>query len=274
MRNEADRLVESVDEAIEIGERAGIPVQISHHKAAGRPNWGAVHQSLARIEAARERGLAVHADQYPYTAASTVLGAILGGGRSGAGDAQADEVVLASTAEHPEWEGRSLSDLGAEWGVEGREAGRRVLEAEPGATVIIHSMCEEDVRTVMRHPTTMIGSDGIPTLEGRPHPRLYGSFARVLGRYSREEGLFPLAEAVHRMTGLPARVFGLTERGVVREGAFADLVVFDPERIIDRGTFENPNQYPDGIAHVFVNGTQIVRDGAHTGARPGQALRR
>jgi N-acyl-D-aspartate/D-glutamate deacylase len=274
MRNEAEGLVESVEEAIEIGERAGVRVQISHHKASGRANWGAVRDSLARIEAARARGARVNADQYPYTAASTVLGAIIGLAGRGEGDVEPADVVLASTADHPQWEGRSLAELAAEWGVSGREVGQRVLAAEPGATVILHSMCEEDVRTVMRHPTTMIGSDGLPTLDGRPHPRLYGSFARVLGRYAREAGLFPLEEAVHRMTGLPARVFGLVDRGLVREGACADLVVFDPERVIDRGTFEDPNQYPEGIPHVIVNGVQVVRDAVHTGARPGLTLRR
>jgi N-acyl-D-aspartate/D-glutamate deacylase len=274
MRNEAERLVESVEEAIEIGERAGVRVQISHHKASGRANWGAVRDSLARIEAARARGAPVHADQYPYTAASTVLGAIVALAGRDEGDLEPGDVVLASTAAHPQWEGRSLAELADEWGVPAGEVAQRVLAAEPGATVILHSMCEEDVRTVMRHPTTMIGSDGLPTLEGRPHPRLYGSFARVLGHYAREERLFPLEEAVHRMTGLPARVFGLVDRGLVREGARADLVVFDPERIIDRGTFEDPNQYPEGIPHVIVNGVQVVRDAAHTGARPGRALRR
>ncbi len=274
LRDEAAGLVRSVEEAIEIGERAGVPVQISHHKAAGRPNWGRVRDSLARIESARERGLEVHADQYPYTAGSTVLSAVLGAGGRGAGDVGPEAVVLASTAGHPEWEGRSLAELASQWGVDGDEAGRRVLEAEPGATVIIHTMCEDDVRTVMRHPTTMIGSDGIPTLEGRPHPRLYGTFARVLGRYARDEGLFPMEEAVHRMTGFPARVFGLGDRGVLRPGAFADLVLFDPERVLDVGTFEDPKRSPAGIPHVFVNGRQVIRDGQHTGERPGHALRR
>jgi N-acyl-D-aspartate/D-glutamate deacylase len=140
--------------------------------------------------------------------------------------------------------------------------------------VVLHSMHEDDVRTVMRHPTTMIGSDGIPTLEGRPHPRLYGTFARVLGRYARELGLFALEEAVHRMTGLPARKFGLADRGVVRAGAFADLVLFDPARVIDAGSYEDPHRPPHGIAHVFVNGAPVVREGAHTGSRPGRVLRR
>ncbi|MEN8185028.1 MAG: amidohydrolase family protein, partial [Myxococcota bacterium] len=144
----------------------------------------------------------------------------------------------------------------------------------PGATIVMHSMNEEDVRTVMRHPSTMIGSDGIPTLGGKPHPRLYGTFARVLGRYARDHGVLPLAEAVHRMTGLPAAKFGLADRGAVREGAFADLVLFDPDTVIDVGTYEDPNHPPVGIAHVLVNGVAVVRDGAHTGARPGRALRR
>jgi N-acyl-D-amino-acid deacylase len=126
----------------------------------------------------------------------------------------------------------------------------------------------------MRHPTTMIGSDGIPSLPGKPHPRLWGTFARVLGRYARELGLFSLEEGVHRMTGLPARKFGLRDRGVIRDGAFADLVLFDAARIIDVGTYEDPNHPPAGIHHVFVNGTRVVRDGAHTGARPGRPLRR
>jgi N-acyl-D-aspartate/D-glutamate deacylase len=255
-------------------------VQISHHKAAGRAAWGLVEDSLRLIEAARARGVDVHADQYPYTAGSTVLSAVLqtGGlapsGPSGIGRLEAEAVVVAAAAGHPEWEGRSLAELAREFDLPPREAAERVLAGSPGTTVVLHSMDEDDVRTVLRHETTLIGSDGIPTLEGRPHPRLYGSFARVLGRYARELGLFPLEEAVYRMTGLPARVFGLADRGVVRAGAFADLVVFDPEQIADRGTYEEPKQFPAGILHVLVNGAAVVRDGAPTGARPGRALRR
>ena len=120
----------------------------------------------------------------------------------------------------------------------------------------------------------MIGSDGIPALPGKPHPRLWGTFARVLGRYARDLGLFPLEEAVHRMTGLPARKFGLRDRGVIRENAFAELALFHPARVLDVGTYEDPNHPPAGIHHVFVNGVRVVRDGAHTGARPGRPLRR
>jgi N-acyl-D-amino-acid deacylase len=280
VRDEGAGLLESFAEAIEVGERADVPVQISHHKATGRDNWGKVTESLRLIEDAQQRGLDVHADQYPYTAGSTILSAIAemarlgateGGGSGGMG---AEDVVIASTASHPEWEGRSMADLAKEFGVSALEAGARILKEEPSATAILHSMSEEDVQTVMRHPSTMIGSDGIPTLGGKPHPRLYGSFARVLGHYARDLGLFPFEEAIHKMTGLSAKKFGFSDRGVVREGACADLVVFDPDTIRDVGTFEDPNHYPTGICHVFVNGQQAVRDGQHTGARSGRALRR
>jgi N-acyl-D-aspartate/D-glutamate deacylase len=140
--------------------------------------------------------------------------------------------------------------------------------------VAMHTMNEEDVRRVMRHPTTMIGSDGIPALGGKPHPRLYGTFPRVLGRYARDERILPLAEAIHRMTGLPAAKFRLQGRGRVAEGAFADLVVFDPATIRDAATFEDPHRPAEGIPWVLVNGTAVVRDGAPTGARPGRPLRR
>lgn len=269
MRDESKGLVPSVEEAIRIGEEAGVPVQISHHKAAGRQNWGLVRESLARIEQARARGLAVHADQYPYTAGSTALSAALLNDMAGPND-----VVIASSPPHPEWEGKSLADLAREFGTSSAEATQRVRAGSPRATVIVHTMNEDDVRTVLRHPSTMIGSDGIPTLEGKPHPRLYNTFARVLGHYARDENVLPLEEAIHRMTGLSADVFGLHERGYVRAGAFADLVVFDPTEIIDRGTFDDPNRYPEGIRHVFVNGVEVADGEKATGAFPGRALRR
>ena len=286
MRNEGARLLQSVEEAIEVGERAGVPVQISHHKASGRENWGRVAESLALIVKAQKRGLNVHADQYPYTAGSTILAAVVQndgfgprsdgaeGGTGGVGRIEPEDVVIASTASHSEWESRTIADFAVEWNLSAQAAAERVLEHEPTATIVMHTMSEDDVRTVMRHPSTMIGSDGIPSLDGRPHPRLYGTFARVLGRYAREEHLFSLAEAVHRMTGFPAQKFGIVDRGVLREGAFADLVVFDPERVIDTGTYEEPHSSPAGIHHVFVNGAHAVRDTQHTGARAGIPLRR
>jgi dihydroorotase/N-acyl-D-amino-acid deacylase len=194
---------------------------------------------------------------------------------TGIGRVRAEDVQLSSAPQHPEWEGRTIASLAEEWGVGAEPAARRVLDAEGiAATVVLHVMCEDDVRTVLRHPTTMIGSDGLPTLQGKPHPRLYGSFARVLGTYVREQGVLSLAEAVHRMTGLSAHRFGLTDRGEIRPGAFADLVVFDPALIADIATYEDPHQPPAGIAHVFVNGAQVVKSGAHTHARPGRTLRR
>jgi N-acyl-D-amino-acid deacylase len=183
--------------------------------------------------------------------------------------------VLSSAPRNPAWEGRSIASLAAEWGLEPLAAAQRVLDAEGmNAAVVIHNMSEDDVRTVLRHPSTMIGSDGLPMLHGKPHPRLYGTFARVLGTYVREQGVLPLEEAVHRMTGLSAERFGLEDRGRLRAGAFADLVLFDPAAIADVATYADPHHPPVGIARVFVNGTEVVRDGAHTGARPGRALRR
>jgi N-acyl-D-aspartate/D-glutamate deacylase len=149
-----------------------------------------------------------------------------------------------------------------------------VLGQAPGMTVVMHMMSEDDVQFVMRHPSTMIGSDGIPTLEGKPHPRLYNSFARVLGHYSRDLELFDLSTAIYRMTGFPAHKFGLRDRGVVKEGAFADLVLFDPATVIDKGTYDNPNQYPVGIRQVFVNGEAAVLDDVVQARRHGRVLRR
>ena len=269
MRDEGVGLLESVAEALEVGRRAGLPVQISHHKASGREAWGLVGRSLEMIEAARAEGLDVWADQYPYTAGSTILSAV-----AAMNGLEPESIVISSCEPRPEWESQSVADLARSWEVEPALAVERVLAEAPGTTVVLHSIDEGDVRTVMRHPTTMIGSDGLPTLEGKPHPRLYGTFARVLGHYSRDLGLFPLAEAVHRMTGLPAARFGLTDRGIIAPGRFADLVVFDPEAVIDRGTFADPKHYPAGIHQVLVNGRLVVDEGSHTGERPGAVLRR
>jgi N-acyl-D-aspartate/D-glutamate deacylase len=274
MRDESLGLLDSVRESISIGEQAGVPVQISHHKATGRQAWGLVSESLALIDAAKARGLKVDADQYPYTAGSTILSAVLADDVKDMRSLEPQDIVIASAAAHPEWEGKSLAELAQVFGVDPAATGQKVLAEEPGATVILHSMDEADVQTVMRHPSTMIGSDGIPTLEGRPHPRLYGTFARVLGHYARDLGLFSLEEAVHRMTGFAATKFGLTDRGAIREGAYADLVVFDPKAIVDRGTFDDPNHLPDGIVHVFVNGVHNVAAGSLLDRRPGRTLRR
>lgn len=282
MRDEGKGLLTSVKEAIEIGARAGIPVQISHHKASGRPAWGLVSMSLKLIEEAQARGENVDADQYPYTAGSTMLRSVLQNGAfsknadgdGGIGSARPADVVVASAPGHPEWEGQSIEALSKMLGKSALDAAEQVATEANGATVILHLMSEEDVQTVLRHPSTMIGSDGIPTLEGKPHPRLYNTFARVLGHYARDLHLMSLEEAVYRMTGFSAKKFSMPERGEVREGAYADLVVFDAAHVIDTGTFEDPNRYPEGIVHVFVNGGQVIRDGKVTDARPGQVVRR
>ena len=280
MRDEGAGLLDSVREAIEIGAQAGVPVQISHHKASGRANWGKVAESLRLIEAAQARGEDVHADQYPYTAGSTILRAVIQNGAfeaetdGGIGGVRPEDVVIAACFERPEWEGRSVAELAHQFGVVPGAAAERVEREAPSTTVVLHMMDEADVQTVLRHPSTMIGSDGIPTLEGKPHPRLYNTFARVIGHYARDLRVLPLASAIHRMTGFPARKFRLEGRGQIAPGAWADLVLFDPERIIDRGTFEEPNRYPDGIAAVIVAGTVAVRDGQLTGARAGRVLRR
>jgi N-acyl-D-amino-acid deacylase len=280
MRNEAEGLLDAVREAIRIGEEGGVPVQISHHKASGRGNWGRVHDSLRLIEQARARGVDVTADQYPYTAGSTSFAAVVQNGAfrgdspGGLGQLGADQVLIATAPTHAEWEGKTLAALAEAWAVPVADAVERVLAGESDQCfVVLFTIGEDDVRTVLAHPTTMIGSDGVPS-GGKPHPRLYGCFPRVLGRYVREERVLDLATAIHRMTGMAAAKFRLAGRGAIRPGAFADLVVFDPARIADAATYDDPRRFPIGIRAVCVNGVEVARDGRHTGARPGRALRR
>jgi len=268
MRDEGHQLLDSIGEAIEIGSEARLPVVISHLKITGRTNFGQIPTALAMIDAADSP---VFADQYPYAAGSTGLAAIVNGSIP---NAEPEDVVVASTHSHESWHGRTLPDIGRELGVDAADAGAAILEHEPAASVIVHMMDEQDVRIVVSRPDVMVGSDGIPTLDGQPHPRLYGTFARVLGRYSREEELLPIESAVHKMTGLPASVFALRDRGVIREGAYADLVLFDPETVLDRGTYADPHQPPEGIDRVWVNGRLVVQAGQHLGTRPGRVLRR
>jgi N-acyl-D-amino-acid deacylase len=174
----------------------------------------------------------------------------------------------------PHFEGKTLEHVATEFDLPAKAAAEKLVrENGMGLVVVIEMMDEADVRTVMRHPSTMIGSDGI-ALGSKPHPRLYGTFPRVLGRYARDLGLLTLEEAVRRMTGMPAVKFHLKDRGFIRAGAFADLVLFDPATVVDTATYDDPRCYPTGISHVFVNGAAVVRDGLHTGARPGRALRR
>ncbi len=260
MRDEGTYLEESVAESLEIGRRAGVAVVLSHHKASGVANHGKTARSLPMVEAAAAEQQ-VSLDVYPYAMSSTVL----------LPDrlAESTRVLVTWSEPYPEVAGRDLSDIAAEHGVSDEEMALRLLPA--GA--IYFAMSEDDVQRVLRFPHAMIGSDGLPH-DPRPHPRLWGTFPRVLGHYSRTLGLMPLEEAVRRMTSLPADRFGLDGRGVIEAGAVADLCLFDPETVIDRASFENPMTPADGIHVVFVAGEAVWEDGATTGARPGRALRR
>lgn len=273
MRDEADHLLDSINETLRIGEAAGVPVQTSHHKAMGRKNWGKVVESLALVEQARARGIDATSDAYPYTAGSTALSALVQGGALE--HVTPADVLIASTPHRHEYEGKTLEDMCRLTGKPLQETVAELLAQEgEGIVAVIFAMDEADVRRVLAHPTTMIGSDGIPSLEGKPHPRLYGTFARVLGTYAREERLLSLEDAVFRMTGLPAQKFRLTDRGLIREGAYADLVVFDPQVIAEAGTYQEPRRYPPGIDYVVVNGKVTADHGRHTGERNGRMLRR
>jgi len=272
IRDEGDGMLDAVAEALRIGEEGGVPVQISHHKAMLERNWGRVEQSLRLIEEARARGLDVTVDVYPYTAGSTALGMLLLAGRTE--DMMGEQLLVVSVKHQHEYEGMSLAEIAQRMGLPLREAALRLLEQEENAVVVVaFAMSEEDVQRVMRYEQAMFGSDGIPSPTGKPHPRLYGAFPRVLGHYVRELRLLSLEEAVRKMTSLPARKHRLRERGEVRPGCFADLCLFDPETVIDRATYEEPRQYPQGIPYVIVNGVLVVDGGIHTGARAGRVLR-
>lgn len=259
MRDESTGVMASIEETAHIGRALGVRAIISHHKVAGLPQHGRTVQTLKRIQelqAQQDLGL----DAYPYTAASTVLTA----GRV----ATAERTFVTTSGPHPEVAGRDVHELAREWGVSIEELCARLQPA--GA--VYFSMAEADVERVLSYPSTMIGSDGIP-LQARPHPRLWGTFPRVLGHYCRHRGLFTLETAVHKMTGLTAQRFGLTDRGVIAPGKAADLVVFDADQVADRATFEEPNQDSAGIDWVVVNGQVAWRQG-EPGALAGRLLPR
>lgn len=269
MRDEGERLLEAIEEAVRIAREAGLPLEISHHKAAGRDNWGKTEQSIALIEQERAAGLDVNFDAYPYTASSTIF-AVMARRR----EAEPEGVIVASVRGKPEFEGKTLAQLADMLDVLADEAAQCVLEADPGAVGIFFMMDEGDVRRVLAHPLCMIGSDGIPSPTGKPHPRLYGTFPRVLGTYVREERVFSLEEGVRKMTSLPARRFGLSGRGELQEGWVADIVIFNPDTITDRATYEDPRRYPAGIEYVIVNGKIAAERGKQTAERAGSLLRR
>jgi N-acyl-D-amino-acid deacylase len=260
MRDEAEHVLDSLDESFRVGEAAQVPVVISHHKVTGVANFGRTAETLPKIAAAM-RQQPVGLDAYPYIASSTVL-------RTQRIE-EALRVMITWSKPHPEQAGRDLADIARDWGLDVIAAAERLQPA--GA--IYWMMDEADVRRVLAFEATMIGSDGLPH-DIHPHPRLWGTFPRVLGHYCREVGLFGLEQAVRKMTGLAAARFGLSGRGIVRAGAYADLCVFDPDTVIDRATFAEPTRPAAGIAHVLVNGRPVWSEGKSTGERPGRALRR
>ncbi len=313
LRSEGDGLLEALEEAITVGRSAGVRVCISHHKAAGKPHWGKTRQTLRRMEEACEEGGEIFCDVYPYTAGSTSLGALVPSWAHSGGmeqmlrrlaDPEQRVILKRQMAEGiPGWEnlggmagydnvlitrtrspanrqavGMTVAEWAARKGVDPRDAIFDLLLEERGAVgVVLFMMDEEDVRRVIAHPLSVIGSDASAVdpdqAEGsKPHPRAYGTFPRVLARYVREEGLLSWEEAIHKMTWGTARRLGLRGRGRLRRGDCADVVVFDPARVADLATYTEPHQFPTGIIHVFVNGTAVVFDGQPTGARPGEVL--
>lgn len=304
MRNEGVRLLPAVEEALTIARRGGARLQISHLKAAGAASWGSVGAALELIDAARAEGLDVAADQYPYSASSTTLTSQLpdwamDGGVAALlarladperyrrletelaqGPFRPERVVLAGLPEGPydRYVGRSLADAAAALGRSPERTLLDVLAAHRAQVAIVsHSMSEDDVRLVMRHPAVAVASDGwvlhCPGT-GRPHPRSFGTFARVLGRYTRTERNLGLPEAVRKMTALPASRLGWTDRGVLRPGAVADLAVFDPATVTDHATYDDPWRTATGVLHTLIAGRPVVEDGAATGTPAGRVLRR
>ena len=307
IRGEDETLLEAIAEAIRIGRETGAAVQISHLKAAGRLNWTKATQALELIDRARAEGLDVTCDVYPYLASSTGLtvlvpawahdggtGALLGRLADPAvrerikADphvermsrmATWDQVLISQSPRVPGYEGHTVADLAC-------SAGRPVydwvldalLETELEMRIVAFLMSDDNVRMQLRHPAVMIGSDGAglaaegPLANGVPHPRSYGTYPRVLGRYVREEHVLSLEAAVWKMTGYPAQKLRWPDRGLLRRGYRADLVVLNPALVADCATYQAPHQYPIGIQHVIVNGVPVIRDGVHTGARPGSVL--
>lgn len=315
IRSEGDRLVESVEELIEIARATGAPAEIYHLKAAGRSNWAKLDDVFEVVERARSDGLAITADMYTYTAGATGLDAAMPlwvqeGGDEAWFERLKDPGIRARVAAEmnsaeTDWEnlffhagpdgmllaefrnpdlrgliGKTLAEVAEMRGTTPAETAMDlVVEDQSRVGTVYFLMSEDNVRRKLAKPWVSFGSDaGAPAPEGlflnsSTHPRAYGTFARVLGKYVRDEGVIPLQEAVRKLTSLPAANIGITERGRLVPGYYADVVVFDPEEIADHATFEAPHQYATGVEQVFVNGEQVLRDGAHTGAMPGRVVR-
>jgi N-acyl-D-amino-acid deacylase len=260
MRDEGDHVTDSLEETFRIGRELGVPVVISHHKVAGKPNHGRSAETLPMIERAM-KSQKIGLDCYPYCASSTIL--------SHSRTLAASKTLVTWSVPHPEFQGMDLQEISRKMNLPVEKTVEKLLPA--GA--IYFSMDEGDVQRILGFEHTMIGSDGLPH-DAAPHPRLWGTFPRVLGHYSRGLHLFPLETAVYKMTGLTAKTFGLADRGVLKEGFAADMVVFDSDEIQEAATFEKPIQPAKGIDTVIVNGEAVWKGGQPTGARPGRVLGR
>jgi N-acyl-D-amino-acid deacylase len=307
MRSEGEKVLDAIRESIQIGEQAGLPVDISHFKVSSKKLWGESSKTLQLVRDARARGLLVTVDQYAYTASSTSLDSrlpswLLAGGREEAKKRLADKAtreravkemkealkrggfrdysyaMVASYDPDKSFNGKSIAEITKQ--VRNKKDVKDQIEQiltmyeAGGAGMIYHGMSEDDVQRIMREPFTMIGSDsGVRQVdESVPHPRGYGNNARILGRYVRELRVISLEDAIRKMTSLPAQTFGFRDRGMVREGFAADLVIFDENTIADQATFVNPHQFPTGIDYVMVNGALVFSAGSMTGARSGVAV--
>jgi N-acyl-D-amino-acid deacylase len=307
MRNESGEIFQSLDELFRISREGGLRAHISHIKLSGKSNWGQTGKVIAAIERARAEGLDITQDQYGYTASSTSISTLIpkkyreGGkfsqhysnattkaemvqemkSKKERGGSDDYSYAFIASCKHD----RSLNGLNIAQAAKKLRGSDSLddqietilqIQKNGGASGVFHSMEEQDVQNFMKHPNTMFASDsGVRRFnEGVPHPRGYGNNARILARYVRELKVLRLEDAVRRMTSLPATTFGLKSRGFIREGCWADLVVFDPAKVQDNATFDAPHQYATGFAHVFVNGVEVVKDDKHTGAKPGRAVRR
>ncbi len=308
LREEGLGLIPAVQEAIIIGREAHIPIVLTHHKVIGQPSWGASKKTLAMVDSANRAGLDIQIDQYPYTASYTSISVLIPGWSRAGGDKgfkeRTDNPVLRDSIKKEivynimtdrgagdisriqfsmvpwkrELEGKTLADWCKMKGVGAtpENGADLVIEAElnGGSGMIFHAMDDNDVERIMKHPKTMIASDGRLSQpgNGQPHPRAYGTFPRVLGVYVREKKLLTLEEAIHKMTAMPAQRMGIKDRGVIKENYFADIVIFNPATVKDKSTFENPHQYPEGIQYVIVNGVITVDNGVFTSNRNGKVL--
>ena len=312
VRDEANHVFDAVREAISIGETAGVRVQIAHLKLSGTDNWGDVSSLLSLITQARQRGVELFCDQYPYTAGTNPLrnllpvwvqeggvdamlerlrdgetrermrGDILQNGLTNFGRVDSWHAVrIALSPETPELAGQTVGQVAEVRGIDQLDAACDILLADKGHTrIVVTSMAEEDVQRILQSPMILVCSDGSSlapygvTSQGKPHPRFYGTFVRVLGHYSRDLGLLPLHTAIHKMTGGSAEALRLVDRGTLEEGNWADVTIFNPDTVAEVATYDDPHQYATGISTVLVNGEVVIDEGEHTGTLSGRVLRK